>query len=636
LDKLNNKFTLKLFKNKEILKTKPMGKKSKCTVSIVTITQIKRQDTIKLTCEHINNQTYKKIIEWVIVEGSKTLEDCIENEKFIKTLECNVPIVYIPGYHDENGTLIYNGNALGELRNISNRNSKGEIIVCFDDDDFYPNTRVEHAVSMLVNSKCEIAGCSSKYLYDYCLQKLYKFKQFGPYHSTNDCFAYKRSYFEKNSYDPTLHMAEEAGYTNKFANQMIQLDPKHTIIGSSHWQNTFNKKEICIYSCIWANPSKPEEGYMYPQTVSHDDDVEKIMGKEMLEKYNSIFNKPSQSEFDISYFCGGTSIEWDAKSQSLGGSEQAIVHICLEWVKMGKKVAVYAKLKNEVIYNGVHFIDWKKFPFHKQHQNVILWRMSGINCGLPFPIKTNKLFVDYHDNNFVFRHKYLPYVDKIDRIFFKSEFHVECYEKHFNIKLDPNRYAIIPNGIRISDFSIDPQIKRDPFRFCYCSSYDRGLIELLQFVWPIIIFNFPQAELHVYYGLGDMNPQIKQHITMLMGQPGVMDHGRRPMNEIINEKWKSSFQLYITDCDGEIDCISIRESLVTGCVPLISNTGVFKNRDGLHFNLVKNQECYQQIAQGICNLLTKPDFIEIARKQFRNSESVIEWKTVAEKWNNYF
>jgi hypothetical protein len=108
------------------------------------------------------------------------------------------------------------------------------------------------------------------------------------------------------------------------------------------------------------------------------------------------------------------------------------------------------------------------------------------------------------------------------------------------------------------------------------------------------------------------------------------------MNEIINEKWKSSFHLYITDCEGEIDCISIRESLVTGCVPLISNTGVFKNRDGLHFNLVKNQECYQQIAQGICNLLTKPDFIEIARKQFKNSESVIEWKTVAEKWNNYF
>ena len=51
------------------------------TVSILTINQIKRQETIQLTSEHINNQTYKNIIEWVIVEGSKNLEDCIENER---------------------------------------------------------------------------------------------------------------------------------------------------------------------------------------------------------------------------------------------------------------------------------------------------------------------------------------------------------------------------------------------------------------------------------------------------------------------------------------------------------------------------------------------------------------------------
>ena len=75
-----------------------MGKKSRNekkleTVSIVTINQIKRQDTIKLTAQHINNQTYKNIIEWVIVEGSKNLEDCIANEQNIKELSCKIPIV---------------------------------------------------------------------------------------------------------------------------------------------------------------------------------------------------------------------------------------------------------------------------------------------------------------------------------------------------------------------------------------------------------------------------------------------------------------------------------------------------------------------------------------------------------------
>jgi glycosyltransferase involved in cell wall biosynthesis len=602
------------------------------TVSILTINQIKRQDTILLTVEHINNQTYKNILEWVIVEGSKTLEECIENEKFIQQLKCNVPIVYIPGH--TNG--VYNNNHLGELRNISNRSSKGEICVVMDDDDWYPKTRVEHAVSMLVNSKAEIAGCSSKYLYDYGLQRLYKFKQFGPNHSTNDCFAYKRSYFEKNSYESDKDMAEEAGYTKKFSNQMVQLDAKHTIIGSSHHYNTFNKKEICIFSCLWKNPSNPSEGYMYPQTVDITEKIEDFVGKEIVDRYTSIFNKNEVSEFDISYFCGGTSIEWDPTSQSLGGSEQAVVHISTEWVKMGKKVAVYGKLTKETVYNGIHFIDWKTFPFHKEHSVVVLWRMSGINCGLPFQIKTKKLFVDVHDNNFVFRHSYLPYTNKIDRIFFKSDFHKEFYENHFKLKLEPGQFTIIPNGLRISDFSENPCIPREPFRFCYCSCYTRGLVELLQYVWPVIFHHFPQAELHTYYGMDQLEQNARQQIMMLLGQPGVMDHGRRPMNEIVREKWRSSFHLYITECQGEIDCISIRESLVTGCIPLISKSNVFEKREGLHFELERTPEGYQRIAGGICNLLTKPEFTEMCRERFRQSSTIMDWKTIAEQWTTFF
>ena len=607
------------------------------TVSILTVNQIKRQDTILLTVEHVNNQIYKNIIEWVIVEGSKTLKDCLENEKFIQQLKCNVPIVYISGYHlDTSGNPVFNGNHLGELRNISNRSSKGEICVVMDDDDWYPKTRVEHAVSMLINSKAEIAGCSNKYLYDFGLQKLFKFKQFGPNHSTNDCFAYKRSYFEKNSYESDKDMAEEASYTKKFTNQMVQLDPKHTIIGSSHHYNTFSKKEICIFSTLWKNPNNPSEGYMYPQTVDIEETAAELMGQDFLDRYTLIFNKNELSEFNISYFCGGTSVEWDPSSQSLGGSEQAVVHICTEWVKMGKKVAVYGKLTKETVHNGIHFIDWKKFPFHKQHSIVILWRMSGINCGLSIPIKTKKLFVDYHDNNFVFRHPYLPYVNKIDRIFFKSDFHKEYYENHFKLKLEEGKYTIIPNGIRVSDFSEKPDVAREPFRFCYCSCYTRGLVEILQYVWPVVFHHFPQAELHVYYGMDSLEQQARQQIMTLLGQPGVMDHGRRPMNEIIREKWRSSFHLYITESIGETDCISIRESLVTGCVPLISKSNVFEKREGLHFELERTPEGYQRIAQGICNILTKPEFIEMCRKKFKTSSTITSWKTIAEQWNTFF
>jgi len=618
-------------------KKKSSRENKNVSVSILTINQIKRNETIKLTAEHINNQTYKNIIEWVIVEGSKNLHDCLENEQNVKELKCNVPIKYIPGYHlDLSGNAVFNDNHLGELRNISNRSSQGDICVCFDDDDFYFESRVEHTVQMLMGSKAEIAGCSNKYLYDFSLERLFKFKAFGPNHSTNDCMAYKRTYFEnnKNSYDPMADQAEEASWTKKFANQMVQLDPRKCIVGSSHTSNTFSKREICTFSSLWVNPEKPGDGYMYPQTVDPEATIEELMGEDLLNRYKEIFNKPIESEFDISYFCGGTSLEWDPTSKSLGGSEQAIVHICSEWVKMGKKVAVYAKINKEINIHGIQFMDWKKFPFNYTHNIVILWRMSGINCGLLFPIKAKKLFVDYHDNNFVFRHEYLKYTDKIDRIFFKSDFHLDYYQKHFKIKVPEDKYTIVPNGIRVSDFSSNPGVERDPFRFCYCSCYTRGLVDLLTHVWPIVRQNEPRAELHVYYGMdGIQDQQTRQHITILMGQQGVMDHGRRPVDEIAKEKWKSSFQLYITQCVGEIDCISIRESLLTGCIPLISKSGVFKERDGIHFDLERNsQQEYQKIAQSILNLLSKPDFVEMCRQRFYQSKTIMDWKTIAESW----
>ena len=595
----------------------------KVKVSIVTVTQIKRQETIKITSELIKNQTYKKIIEWVIVEGSTNLEDCIENEKFISSLQSNVPIKYIP-----RNTI----NKLGSLRNIGNNACSGDITVVFDDDDFYPNTRVEHAVEVLTNSKALIAGCSEKYLYDYCLERLFKFKSFGRYHSTNDCMAWKKEYLLENSHDPTADIAEESSFTKNFTNPMAQLDPKHCIVGSSHSGNTCSKKEICIAGCLWRNPMNPSKGYIYASVIHPEETVIDIMGTELFERYNSIYNKSQISEFDISYFCGGTSIEWDPSSKSLGGSEHAIVHLASEWVKNQKKVAVYGNIPT-IIYNGIHFFNWKDFPFHKKHSVLILWRMSGVNSGLLFPIKTDKLFIDFHDNTFVFRHEYLPYLHKVDRIFFKSEYHLQCYESHFNLKLKENQYTIIPNGIRLNDFELNTITEREPFRFCYCSCYTRGLFRLLMHVWPIIFENEPRAELHVYYGMDLIPENEKKQLIFLLGQPGVMDHGRRPVHEIAKEKWKSSFHLYITDTESEIDCISIRESLVTGCIPLISNSGVFENRDGVHFNI---NEGYTQIAQGILKLISNPETVEMTRRVLKTSKTIMDWKEVSDKWLNYF
>ena len=57
---------------------------------------------------------------------------------------------------------------------------------------------------------------------------------------------------------------------------------------------------------------------------------------------------------------------------------------------------------------------------------------------------------------------------------------------------------------------------------------------------------------------------------------------------------------------------------------------------GLHFDLEKTREGYEKIGKGIVNLLSKPDFIEMCRGHLDKSDTIMDWKTVANKWIEYF
>lgn len=599
-----------------------MVKKNKNpTVSIITITQFKRSDVLNILMINIKNQIYNNIIEWVIVEGSNNKEDKIKNSIKINALKnsstLNFPIVFIET--DEN-------LKLGNLRNLGNNACKGDITVCMDDDDFYPKTRVSHCVEKLVNTDFKIAGCSAFLMYDYILKKLYKFKEFLPYHSTNNCLAWKKEYLKNHQHDPNKDFAEEAEFTNNFTEPMIQLNPYDTIIGSSHYSNTFNKREFCTTASLKIHPKLDEL----------DIPITNFIDENIFHMYNNIFVKPSDSIYDIVYFCGGLSIKWNPSDMKLGGSEQAVVNLCNNWVKLGKKVAVYGEIKDKQ-FKGVDYFHWTKFPFEQNYKIVIIWRLFGLSTGLNFNIKAEKIILDLHDNIYNnIAEMYIKLSDKINYIFLKSNIHKEYFINQVN-KIDENKIVIIPNGIRMENFKENKYNElRNPYRFCYCSCYTRGLKEILEKIWPTIYKYEPRAELHTYYGMDNVNDiNFKNYMTSLLSQPGVMDHGRQPMEMVIREKYLSNFHLYITDSKFEIDCISIRESLVTGCIPLISNSGVFKERDGIHFD-IDNEKSYSLIPVKIIQLLKKYEEMNEEREKLKLSTTLISWEDVSKKWLEFF
>jgi glycosyltransferase involved in cell wall biosynthesis len=231
-------------------------------VSLITVTQFVRYECLQTLYELIKLQTYNNILEWVIVEGSCSAEDGLKNKINIQKL-----IDYHYNFNNDNNNdnnnekrkfnivyLNYSGKKLSDLRNMGNGACKGDIIVCMDDDDYYPPERVQHAVESLENSPHLIAGCSDIYMYEYFLERLYKFKGFHSYHSTNNVMAFKREYLKKHRHASGLDRAEEASFTNHFTVPMVQLNPEKSIIVSSHNYNTYSKREMCISSSLGTHP----------------------------------------------------------------------------------------------------------------------------------------------------------------------------------------------------------------------------------------------------------------------------------------------------------------------------------------------------------------------------------------------
>jgi hypothetical protein len=209
-----------------------------------------------------------------------------------------------------------------------------------------------------------------------------------------------------------------------------------------------------------------------------------------------------------------------------------------------------------------------------------------------------------------------------------------------------DKLVIVPNGLRVDAFK-NPSDKpvRNPYRFVYASCYTRGLLNILENVWPIIYAAEPRAELHCYYGLQSIRDEnLVKRLRELLAQPGVMDHGRQSMDMIIREKYMSNFHFYWTNSTAEIDCISIRESLITGCIPILSKFGVFKERDGIHLDTtpgvyvpgssmpMPSPADNKRTAEIILSLLKDSDKMNKVRAVISNSKTILTWENVASQW----
>jgi hypothetical protein len=127
---------------------------------------------------------------------------------------------------------------------------------------------------------------------------------------------------------------------------------------------------------------------------------------------------------------------------------------------------------------------------------------------------------------------------------------------------------------------------------------------------------------------------LGKRLQILFKQDGVKEHGRVDLDEIAKQKAVSGFHLYVSNSETEIDCISVRESLLCGSIPVLGKDYVFKEREGIHVTgSTKEVSTYIRAANVVLDTLKKgPAYLDALREKFKKSPTIVSWETISDKW----
>ena len=287
--------------------------------------------------------------------------------------------------------------------------------------------------------------------------------------------------------------------------------------------------------------------------------------------------------------------------RGLGGSESAIILLSKELVKVGFDVTVYNDCTSDDskpgIYDGVLYRPLSDIEVGEYYDVVIASRsvaafsppdiINQFKSFVPLPnfqpmVSKAKHKVLYMHDTFCDGDNLIePYVNAglIDEIFTLSDFHTNyvtnCdHGNRRNFEVLKNKIWQTRNGIQKHLDWVDVS-KKDPNQFVFNASVTKGLIPLVERIWPRVKQQIPDAKLTViggYYRFREGSEPDEQEKTwrkLVEDHPEVNFTGIIKQQEIAEILAKSSYMIYPA-AFPETFGISSLESLYYN-TPLITN-----------------------------------------------------------------
>ena len=143
---------------------------------------------------------------------------------------------------------VFEEKPIGWLRNrcleLALQNG-ADYIIFWDDDDYYPPTRISSGVEALeADPTLDMTGSSKMYLLLTRENVLMTTGPFNDTHATAATHTIRRSYAEATRFDPEKARGEEITFTKGWTAKLKQVPPEDTIVVMGHTRNTVDKSQL--------------------------------------------------------------------------------------------------------------------------------------------------------------------------------------------------------------------------------------------------------------------------------------------------------------------------------------------------------------------------------------------------------
>lgn len=233
-----------------------------------------RRPFISQSIKYFQRQDYPNKELIILDEGDDKIEDIIPNED-------NIHYFYSEKIN------------LGELRNKAISKAKGEIIITWDDDDWYGEKRITHQISPLIKKEADLTCIGSSIVYDLSDDKFWsKSSKTGNLLPHRGTLCYQKQLWDELIKYPPLVVGEDKKFLNDCIKEGLKLKiiaNQGDIVSIVHYTNTTSRIFVDHTNFSWKEIKIPDfflgDFQFYKNLMQRQQNEMKLMIKDMKERH---------------------------------------------------------------------------------------------------------------------------------------------------------------------------------------------------------------------------------------------------------------------------------------------------------------------------------------------------------------